>query len=221
VPATVWCIIETLQNPALLKHMLSEMKRHYTASKKSYDVSAIASIPVIQSMLAEIGRLRTATASIRTNVVDGFKLDDQWVIPKSWNTVVFSQDLAMNTELWTKARPSTVDRPLGEFWAERFLVSEKATRYHNIKTGTGKFSMEGIDALLTVFGGGQNACPGRGLANSIQAGTLAVLMNEYEMDLSEPDTVEEAMPSTGGVVIGVIKPIAKIRVRIRKRMTSK
>lgn len=174
-------------------------------------------------MHAEIGRLRMATGAIRTNEVHNFKLDEKWLIPKGMSVMIFSHDLALNTELWANARPQTVARPLEEFWAERFLVPDKPTNQERKTTivpekiGTGRFSMEGVSALHTTFGGGQHLCPGRYLARAVQAGTLAVLLCEYEIELSDPDDVEYVLPLVRELAYGTVKPRDKIRVRIRKR----
>jgi len=222
MPSTFWYIIETLRNPALTNYLSKEVGKHCLPASDSFDIAAITALPIIQSMHAEIGRLRMATGTVRTNEVHNFKLDEKWLIPKGMNIMIFSHDLALNTELWAKARPQTVERPLDEFWAERFLIPEKPASGAKSTTvpekiGSGRFSMEDVEALHTTFGGGQHLCPGRYLARAVQAGTLAVLLCEYEIELSDPDDVELILPSVRELAYGTVKPLDKIRVRIRKR----
>jgi cytochrome P450 len=223
MPSTFWYIIETLRNPSLTKHLTKELSKHCVPSSDSFDTAALTAMPIIQSMHAEIGRLRVATRVVRTNEVPNFKLDDKWMIPKGMSVMIFSHDLALNTQLWAKVRPQTVERPLEDFWAERFLIpdkptnSERRTTMKEEKIGTGRFSMEGVEALHTTFGGGQHLCPGQYLARAIQASTLAVLLCEYEIQLSDPDDVELILPRVKELAYGTVTPLDKIRIRIRKR----
>jgi cytochrome P450 len=220
MPSSFWFILETLRNPELDKYIYSEIKGLFDPKSGKYDVGTLTSIPIIQSMHAEIGRLRMATGTIRECQVDGFELDEDWSIPKGVQVLIFSQDLALNTELWGKARPQTVERSLEEFWPERFLVPDKPANEKKGQIGTGRFSMEGIGSLHSTFGGGRHLCPGRYVAKAIQAATLAVLLCEYEVQLSDPESVEAAIPPLRESAIGQIKPLDKVRIRIRKR-TSK
>jgi cytochrome P450 len=223
MPSTFWYIVETLRNPALTKYLTKELSKHCSPASDFFDIATITAMPIIQSMHAEIGRLRMATATMRTNEVPNFKLDDKWMIPKGMSVMIFAHDLALNTDLWAKVRPQTVERPLEDFWAERFLIPDKPTNPERRSTtkedkiGSGRFSMAGVAALHTTFGGGQHLCPGRYLAKAIQASTLAVLLCEYEIELSDPYDVDLIMPNIRELAYGTVKPRDKIRLRIRKR----
>ncbi|KAF2648308.1 cytochrome P450 [Lophiostoma macrostomum CBS 122681] len=217
MPSTFWFILETLRNTELNKYIHSEIKGLFDPVSGKYDVGTLTSLPIIQSMHAEIGRLRMATGTLRQCQVDGFQLDEDWSLPKGVQVMIFSHDLALNTPLWASARPQTVERPLEEFWPERFIVPDKPAREKRGQIRTGRFSMEGIGALHSTFGGGSHLCPGRYLAKAIQAATLVVLLCEYEVLLPDPESVEESMPPLREVAIGQIRPLEKVRVRIRKR----
>lgn len=221
MPSAFWCILESLRSPALVKHLTREMGHHCDPVTGDYDLAALASIPVFSSLHTEVSRLRTATVVVRVNDADRFALDSDWSIPKGMEIRLFSHDLALNTHLWAQARPGTVEKPLQVFWPERFIVpSERAQeRKGDIRTGT--FSTESVGALLTAFGGGPHLCPGRLLVKTIQAGTLAVLLSEYEIQLSDPESTEGILPPVPGVAYGTIKPLQPVRMRIRKRPLSK
>ncbi|KAH7132575.1 putative cytochrome-like protein P450 [Dendryphion nanum] len=226
MPSTFWFIFETIKNPALVKHLRAEFKPYYDPATGTYDIVGLTNLPIIQSMHAEIGRLRMATGAIRTCEVDNFALDDDWTISKGTSVIVLSHDLALNTKLWAEARPQTVIRPLEEFWPERFLIPEK-TRYSEkamkdrSKIGTGRFSMEGVGTLHVTFGGGKHLCPGRYLAKAIQAATIALLLTEFDIELSEPEAADSIIPPLRQAAFGSIVPLDKIRVRIRKRTAAK
>ncbi|KAF2710181.1 putative cytochrome-like protein P450 [Pleomassaria siparia CBS 279.74] len=223
-PSTFWYIVETLRNPILTKHITKKLRKHYIPATSTIDMSSITALPLIQSMHAEIGRLRLATVTVRTNEVDDFKLGDQWVLPKGMSVILFSHDFALNRELWENARRRTTERPLEEFWAERFLVPAEPAR--DVKTtrketiGEGKFSMEDLEFLHNTYGSASSGSypdPGRYLARAIQSATLAVLLCEFEIELSDPDDVEWAIPPIRELAYGTVKPLGKVRLRIRKR----
>ncbi|KAF2475223.1 cytochrome P450 [Lindgomyces ingoldianus] len=226
MPSTFWYIFETLRNPDLVMHLTSEVEKRYDANSGSYDFAALSGIPILQSMHTEIGRLRMATGAIRTNEGGLFKLDENWVIPKGTSVMIFSHDLAMNTELWSRARPRTVERPLEDFWAERFLIPEKLSRdqpktVEVSRIGSGRFSMEGIGALHVTFGGGHHLCPGRHFAKAVQISTLSVLLSEYEMELCNVGAAERQIPPVRRAAYGTVRPLGNIPVRIRRRDRGK
>lgn len=221
MPSTFWYIFETLRNPTLSKYLASEIKPLCDPVSGKYNVAALTSLPILQSMHAEIGRLRMATGAIRTSEVDNFKLDDNWIVAKGTSVMIFSHDLALNTELWVNARPQIVERPLEEFWPDRFIIPEKSAKEGKGQVRTGRFSMEGVGTLHVTFGGGQHLCPGRYLAKAVQAGTLAVLLSEYEVQLSDPESAEQVIPPVREAAYGTVRPLDKVRVRIRKRTPPK
>lgn len=220
--STFWCVVESLRDPDLVKRLTAEMAPFYEVKTGAYDIAAITDLSIVQSLLAETGRLRTATCTIRTNVEAEFKLDDTWTIPKGMSALVFSHDLALNTELWAKARPQTVARPLEEFWAERFLTADSPTpgrKQSSRKSGigTGRFSMDGVEALHVSF----DWDPMRCLTKAMQAATLGVLLTEFELQLCDPEATQAALPLLREVAYGMIKPLDQIAIRIRKRTHSK
>ncbi|KAF2686921.1 cytochrome P450 [Lentithecium fluviatile CBS 122367] len=222
MPSTFWCVVEVLRNPDLAKYLKSEIARYYNPESGTYNIDAITRIPIIESIDAEIGRLRMATRTIRTNEGDSLELDDSWAIPKGTSVIMFSHDLGLNTEQWAKARPQTVARPLEEFWAERFLVSDKTSstrqsKRHRDCISTGTFSLEGLASLNIPFGGGPSSLPTRSLAKAVEAATLAVLLTEFEVQLCEPDYVDHIVPCIREVAYGTVKPLDKIAIRLRKR----
>jgi hypothetical protein len=223
MPSTFWYIFETLRKPHLYKYLTNETAPHYDSGTGKYDISTLTAHPIIQSMHAEVGRLRMATGTMRTNGVDNFKLDENWTVPKGTSVMIFSHDLGLNTELWANARPQTIDKPLDQFWPERFIIPDKNTNTIPSKDEIrkGRFSMEGVGGLHVPFGGGQHLCPGRYFAKAVQAGTLAVLLNEYEIQLSDPEDAETTIPPVREAAYGTVRPLNKVRIRIRKRGTPK
>jgi hypothetical protein len=222
MPSTFCSIIEVLRNPALMRYLRFEIARYYNPESGTYNIKAITSLPIIESIHAEIGRLRMATRTIRTNEGDNFKLDDSWVIPSGTSVIIFSQDLGLNLEQWTQGRPQTVARPLEEFWAERFLVPDRSasirtSKRRNDDIVTGTFSLEGLVPLNITFCGGQSSDPHSSFAKTCEAATLAVLLTEFDLQLCDPDEVGQLLPLVGEVIYGTAKPLDKVAIRIRKR----
>jgi hypothetical protein len=225
MPSTFWCIVEVLRNPALVRHLNTEITRYYNPQSGTYNIEAITNLPIIESIHAEIGRLRMSTRTIRTNEGGIIKLDDSWSIPRATSVIMFSQDLGLNVAEWTKARPHTVTRPLEIFWAERFLLSDqqppvRRNKRRGVEIATGEFSLQGLESLNIPFGGGPSSHPGRLFAKTIQASTLAILLTEFEVQLCDLEDVEQVLPSTREFAYGTVKPLDKIAIRIRKRKTG-
>jgi cytochrome P450 len=148
-------------------------------------------------------------------------LDDEWSVPKGTSVKIFSRDLALHTAIWTRRCPQ-MEEPLERFAPERYLSADKPTRLRRkgAPTYTGQISTEGIDDLLVAFGAGSHVGPGRQFARAMQAATLAVLLGEYDIQLSDPDGVEELIPPAGGLIYGTNKPLGPVRMRLRKRSLS-
>ena len=58
---------------------------------------------------------------------------------------------------------------------------------------------------------------GREYADAIQAATLAVFLTEFELELSDPEVIDAAVPAAREVAYGQVKPLERIAVRIKKR----
>jgi hypothetical protein len=217
MPSTFWCIVEALRAPDCARYLRTEISRYYNPQTGNYNIEAVLKEPFVESLLAEVERLRIATRTIRTVRGGNLKLDDTWTIPSGMSTITFSQDLGLNHAEWTKARPLTTARPLDQFWWERFLVPENQPPRRGTKAQTSKCSLVGLQSLLIAFGVGPDSGSARSWTKTIQASTLAILMTEFEMQLCEPDHVEQLLPTVGEVAYGTVRPLDKIAIRIRRR----
>ena len=121
-----WAIVDTLRDPYVYEHLVTDISQCYSPQSGQYDITSILKTPLVQSVQSEIKRLRLATVVTHANALDGFQLDEHWTLSRDSIATFFSHDFSMNKELWAKARPRTVERPLEDFWAERFLVPDKA-----------------------------------------------------------------------------------------------
>lgn len=226
MPSTFWHIVEILRNEALTNYLSGEVLRHAQPTQGKYDMATITKLPNLQSLSAEIKRVRTATYMLRTNSTPNARLDDDWAIPKSTSVLAFSQDIALNTALWSKARPQTTTRPLSEFWSDRFLIPDKSASTKRYRKGrdsvtTGVFSLDGIEILHDVLsrGNGDECCSNLELrlADAFTTAAVAVLLAEFEMNVCDGDDLEAGLPPVGEVAYGVSKPLEKVAVRLKLR----
>jgi hypothetical protein len=58
---------------------------------------------------------------------------------------------------------------------------------------------------------------GPAYAKAIHAATLAVLLNDFEVQLCDTELFDQDLPPPRSVAFGVIKPMGEVAVRIRKR----
>ncbi|CAA9961296.1 Cytochrome P450 [Pyrenophora teres f. maculata] len=227
IPSTIWTLIEILRKPDLAEYLTSIITEYRSPKLGTYDVNGIATLPLMKSLQEEISRLRVAQYMAYNNDSSDIVLDKRSILPKGCTAIAFSQDLALNAELWTSARPRVVEKPLEEFWAERFLVpgnqnTKVSSKQRKSKDGieTGQFSMEGLEQLAPAFGNEHAIGLGREYTEAMQTATLAVLLSEFEFELCDPDATDAAMPQLREVAFGTVRPQEGVTVRIRKRRAS-
>jgi cytochrome P450 len=219
VSSTCWTLLEVLRAPALAEQLSAATARHCPPSSSTYSIPDLVKIPLLASLHTEVKRLRTSTAAVRKNDSSETKLDSHWTLPRGTPALYFSHDISLDTDRWAKARPRAVDKPLEEFWAERFLVPDgKASRSKRLNgTTSGSFSVEGLETLTAVFDDGASTCAGSEFAMAMQTATLAVVLNEFEVQLCEPERAKAVIPPVRERSYGAVKPLDKIEVRVRKR----
>ncbi|KAK7712443.1 hypothetical protein SLS64_004827 [Diaporthe eres] len=191
LPATFWNLIEIYNDQKLLgrvEHTLAEsiVPSHGSTTAAEtpplrFDLTRTLSSPLLQSIYAEVLRQRVSLFHNRSPTVGDYKLGPFAL--RSGGLVCVSTDIAHNSEeAWGPARAG---RPLGEFWAERFLApagiekdeggSEAATE--------ARFSTEGLDGAWIPYGGGALMCPGRHLAKIKMLGSVAVFSAYFDMEV--------------------------------------
>jgi hypothetical protein len=134
--------------------------------------------------------------------------------------------MALNADAWAKARPRSVEKPLEQYWAERFLVPNRSGSKANQRgqrndVGAFSFSMEGLESLNINMNGSQNLLLGHDYVRTMHAATLAVLFGEFDLQLCDPDLFDEVVPPVREMAFGNLKPLEKVAVRIRKRSTPR
>ena len=221
VPCVFWTLVELHRRPQFVKALVASIDRYSPSQGATYNIHDITNLPLVDSIFAETVRLRMASIAVHTQGKT-LQLDDHWIVPKDTPIVVFSHDISLNSEAWANARSRTVEKPLEEYWAERFLVSGRteskaSQRGQRNDASALSFDMEGLESLNINIGNGQQPVLGHDYMRAVHAASLAVLVNEFEVQLCDPEIFDVVVPPVREMAYGILKPVEKIAVRIRKR----
>jgi hypothetical protein len=182
----------------------------------TYNIREITDLGIMRSLLAETVRLRTAPIGIHKNDQD-LRLSNEWAAPKDKPIVTLWHDVALNTKAWKGARSRTIEKPLEDFWPERFLLqSQKGSR--SASSSSQSFSMDGLESLNISTSKDHQALLGKEYASMMHAATLAVLLNEFEIQLCEDEYFDAVLPPARELSFGMLKPLDKVALRIKKQV---
>lgn len=195
LPAAFWNLVEIHNDHRLLGRVQHTLTESITTSHGSttaedalplrFDLTRTLSSPLLQSVYAEVLRQRVSLFHNRSPTVGDYKLGPFSL--RSGGLVCVSTDIAHSSEkAWGPARTDGGRRPLGEFWAERFLVpagdGKEGGGVSDAAAET-RFSTEGLDGAWIPYGGGALMCPGRHLAKIKMLGSVAVFSAYFDMEI--------------------------------------
>ncbi|KAF2029796.1 cytochrome P450 [Setomelanomma holmii] len=208
-PMTFWYLFETLRDPSLFQKVSTEIRNHFDAKTSSYDFMQLTVRPILQSLHAETTRFYSSNVAVRVVTSPAFALDDKYTITKGTTLFIYNKFAGLFTPGWHDARPHTTTKPLDTFWAERFLHSREGKRE--------RFMDAGLGGSWTSFGGGEHKCPGRHFARNIGIVGLAVLLGNFECDLSITESLDDFVPKIRETAFGKMEPTRKVTARLRRR----
>ncbi|KAI5857357.1 cytochrome P450 [Durotheca rogersii] len=203
-PTAFWYLLEALRDPALNARMMAEVAT-CVAPDKTIDVQELAKLPLLQSVCAEVLRMRVSILVSRMVEFQDVKFSG-YTIPREDFVLMPTDGVHFNAEAWAQAgRTSKV--PLDKFDPERFLVD----------TDSGpQYSTEGLAGLWIPFGGGDRMCPGRHLAIIEILVTHAYLFSRYDIELAVKDT-SGVKCDKKFAPFGALPPDRKVPIRIRRK----
>ncbi|KAJ4315938.1 hypothetical protein N0V94_005702 [Neodidymelliopsis sp. IMI 364377] len=208
VPVAFWFIYEILRDQNLSQKVYDQLRDRSNATSSAYDIARLATSPLLQSLHAEATRKYARNVVVREVVAPVCQLDDRYVIEKGTTVLVPNIYTAHYTAEWARTRPQVLQRPLTEFWPERFLTSDGKTERYN---------EAGLSGNWTSFGGGEHKCPGRFLARDTALVALAVLLGGYECEIVDPERAKKLDPIWNEIAFGTMVPTGNIAARFRRR----
>ncbi|KAF9697728.1 hypothetical protein EKO04_004246 [Ascochyta lentis] len=208
IPVTFWFLYEILRNQNLRQKVIDDLRHQTDSTSAAVDFAQLATSPFLQSLHSEATRFYTRNVAAREVVAPIFELDDRYAVKKGITVLIPNAHTARFTAEWARTRPQAVERPLTDFWPERFLVPDgKSERY----------SDAGLSGNWTSFGGGEHKCPGRFFARDMALVTLIVFLEEYEVEIVDPEGARQFDPVWNQIAFGTMAPTGDIAARIRRR----
>lgn len=234
-----WTIFEVFARPDLLSHVRDIAQRAHDTRTEEPESVKLGTNPFLQSVFAEVTRLRVVGMLPRLVTGDDFQLGE-WSIPKGSFLGIPSQTGAMNRKIWNIGTEDD-PHPLDKFWEERFLIypdkpnSGPLRKQGSAFVSSGKrlrtcssasaqssseptFSLEGLKGSYLPFGGGVKICPGRQFARQEVLCTLAKLVLKYDVEFQIPHNWEPKM-DYNYFPTGTLPPAEKVPFRIRRRVS--
>jgi cytochrome P450 len=237
-PAVYWAVLKVLARPDLVTRVRDIALSAHGARGQESESTKLGNNPLLQSIFAEVTRLRVVAMIARLITGGKFQLD-RWSIPEGPIVGLPSRTGALNKDIWN-AGTEEDPHPLEDFWEERFLLyddkpsseplREQETEFCSSKQQPvecsltpGKtpseptFSLRGLKCVYTSFSGGPAPCPGRQFAKLEVTSTLAKLVLDYDVELQVPKGWEPKM-DTSFFPLGTLPPKDKVPFRIRRRL---
>ncbi|KAJ8108372.1 hypothetical protein OPT61_g8224 [Boeremia exigua] len=213
VPVSFWLCYETARTPSLQRRVNSELEANRDPRSRRHDFSQLSATSFLQSLHAETCRKYGVTIPARRVVAPSFALDEKYVVPQGTTIIMPSKYAGQYTPGWAAIRHSLIEKPLEQFWPERFLVNKEVEKE--------RFSDAGLVGSWTSFGGGAHHCPGRFWARNIGMVMLAVFFGDYEVQIDDVEGARQLDPVWFESAYGTARPKGKIAARIRRRELQK
>lgn len=234
VPAIGWMLLEVVQRPELLRRVREEIAPYVSfdpsdPSQMIVDIPNLCSRPLLQSIYAEVLRLRSGTVINRVPTSSDFHIGG-WHFKKGEQIIVSTYDTARDQFVWNQG--TTDDpHPVNEFWPERFILypdnpnsgpvlrtiaQQLPKKPQDPTISEPTFSLDGTAGSWIPYGGGTRMCPGRHFAKKEMIVTMAMFLTAFEIELLI-DADCEIQPDLKYFMFGVMHPQGKIPARIRKR----
>ncbi|KHO01426.1 Pfs, NACHT and Ankyrin domain protein [Metarhizium album ARSEF 1941] len=237
VVASLWTVLEIISDKRLLDRVRREAAKCRGPSPSGFDIALLLENPLLQSIYAEVLRLRVHMFIIRVPVFDSLRIKD-WMVPRG-NLVVMSTTVAhMDPAVWNTGENG--QHALDAFWADRFLKYDgvpgsgprKTASKHAgdpcpargpgerptacpASTGDASYGIRDVDGAWIPYGGGQRQCPGRHFAKRDIIFTAAVLVTYF--DIEPLVDVRSLKMDMRGFGLGTMAVKGAIPYRIRRR----
>lgn len=229
----IWSIIEVFRDKDLLCNVRAELAAaEFQGITSSQDIDKLLSLPLLQSVYAELLRLRIEVQTIFSGHQEDIVINE-WRFPPKSLVIVPSGAAHRDSNFW-----NTKDgqHPLDTFWAERFLAygndprsgprrytAADGDKYSQetpkagsaINGGQPKFVSSGLANSYIPFGLGERICPGRAFARREIVAFCAIIIHQFDVEFLSPKKDFELNPVFYG--LGTQRPLGSIPFKIRNR----
>lgn len=213
----IWSVLELARRPKVAQKLTADVSRYSPSQGATYNIHDITQLQLMKSLHAETVRLRVAALLMHTER-ESLALDKHWTAPGGVPMVAFSHNVALNPIAWQDT-PHSTQRPLEEYWPERFLLHGRTISKPNTDAARSGAAPGGgdLEPMNMISGSVYQTVLGSDYAQATHAATLAVLLDGFEIQLCDTDHFDAVLPPTGDLAFGMLKPLDTIPVRIRKR----
>ncbi|KAI9876911.1 MAG: hypothetical protein M1830_005312 [Pleopsidium flavum] len=230
-PMAIWNIIEVFRD----KNLLSRVRAELTAAglqgiTSSQDVDKLLSLPLLQSIYAELLRLRVEVQTVFSSDREDIRINE-WRFPKTSLVIVPAGAAHRDQSFWNT---KDGEHPLDRFWADRFLAypndprsgprrntaadscnPEEETTKTAADPTKAKFVSLGLANSFMPYGIGERTCPGRGFARREIVAFCAIMVDQFDIEILSTEKDFDLSPAFYG--IGTQRPLRRIPFKVRKR----
>ncbi|KAH8650012.1 cytochrome P450 [Xylariales sp. PMI_506] len=235
IPASMWSLLNILRSPNVLSRVLEEVESSLIPGTDGFDISLLCSKPLLNSIYLEALRYSVAVAVARNPDTTSVNLTN-WKITPDATAMSICWFAAHDQAFWNDGRNG--QHPVNSFWPERFLKYPDDPASGPIKTPTSArhpseakprsvqddklatVVTTGTQAHLFPYGGGVKMCPGRFFAKQEMLAAIAVLLHEFEVEITDSNAADSAKPDPKYFPLGAMPPDRNVPVRMRRRQKA-
>ncbi|MCJ1270046.1 hypothetical protein MMC22_009940 [Lobaria immixta] len=230
-PMAIWNIIEVFRDRSLLSRVRAELATvHFQGITSREDIDKLLSLPLLQSIYAEMLRLRVETQTVLSSDREDIRINE-WQFPKKTLILVPCGAAHRDLSFWNTKEG---EHPVDQFWADRFLIYPDDRRSGPRKNGTAdldkfgekateaaadpgkpKFVNSGLANSFIPYGIGERTCPGRGFARREIIAFCAIMVHQFDLEILSTEKDFKISPAFYG--LGTQRPLRKIPFKVRKR----
>jgi cytochrome P450 len=230
--AAIWTIIEVFKDQNLLSRVRAELRTvEFSAITSSQDLEKLLSLSLLQSVYAEVLRLRVEVQSVFYSEREDIEINE-WRFPKKSLLLVSAGPAHRDPNVWNTREG---EHPVNTFWADRFLVypndprsgpkrktPEELARFQQDQTnstitdrGKPRYVTGGMGNSYMPYGVGERTCPGRFFAQRLMIAFCAQIVNDFDIELLTTTKNFESSSTFYG--LGTQRPLGNVPFRIRRR----